>query len=201
VFAVGNLVRRYEEGDGDPYGRAVITAAMDASRFGHASPLPGALLVEAAGGYLTGAQRDRDVASWGDAALGWAAGMRGLKLVPDGSGYEVAGELDQHGRRTRQDQIGPRSLWDAVVAHPGTANDLESLAQAARDRGLYRHAAALWTAGQVSLDDLLAIGGLLGALGEAGESAAVAALLAREPAAHASPRRPDGRGQAADRAA
>jgi hypothetical protein len=37
---VGNLVRRYEEGDGDPFGRAVVSAAMDVRRFGHASPLP-----------------------------------------------------------------------------------------------------------------------------------------------------------------
>ena len=48
---------RYAGPGGDPYGQAVITAAMDATRLGHASPLPAALLQEAAVGYLTGPQR------------------------------------------------------------------------------------------------------------------------------------------------
>ena len=61
------------------------------------------------------------------------------------AGYQVADYLDQHGRRTRQDQLGPASLWDALTTHAASARDLTRLAQAARDRGLYRHAAALWT--------------------------------------------------------
>jgi hypothetical protein len=61
------------------------------------------------------------------------------------AGYQAADYLDQHGRRTRQDQLGPHSLWDALVAYASSASDLTRLAQAAQDRGLYRHAAALWT--------------------------------------------------------
>ncbi len=136
------------------------------------------------------------------------------------AGYQIGGYLDQHGRRTRQDQLGPASLWDALTAHAATASDLTRLGQAARDRGLYRHAAALWTtaatlgstgaagqliihlrrvspgdtgraarwgAGQVSLADPWAVAFLLlGALREAGAGAAVATLLARDPAGHAS---------------
>ena len=76
--------------------------------------------------------------------------MRALQPVPPPSGtgvagYQVADYLDQHGRRTRQDQLGPASLWDALTAHAASASDLTRLGQAARDRGLYRHAAALWT--------------------------------------------------------
>ena len=76
--------------------------------------------------------------------------MRALQPVPPPAGtgvasYQVADYLDQYGRRTRQDQLGPTSLWDALTAHATSASDLTRLGQAARDRGLYRHAAALWT--------------------------------------------------------
>ena len=128
---------------------------MDATRLGHASPLPAALLQEAAVGYLTGPQRTKDIASWRDTALAWATeelkgAVRALQPVPPPSGtgvvgYQVADYLDQHGRRTRQDQLGPASLWDALTTHAASASDLTRLGQAARDRGLYRHAAALWT--------------------------------------------------------
>ena len=46
---------------------------MDAPRLGHDSPLPAVLLVEAAVGYLTGAQRTKPIATWRDTALEWAA--------------------------------------------------------------------------------------------------------------------------------
>jgi hypothetical protein len=61
------------------------------------------------------------------------------------AGYQIADYLDQYGRRTRQDQLGPASLWDVLTAHAATASDLTRLGQGARDRGLYRHGAALWT--------------------------------------------------------
>ncbi len=44
------LVRRYGGPGGDPYGQAIITAAMDAARFGYAGPLPAALVQDAAAG-------------------------------------------------------------------------------------------------------------------------------------------------------
>jgi uncharacterized protein (DUF736 family) len=133
-------------------------------------------------------------------------------------GYQIADYLDQHGRRTRQDQLGPASLWDALATHAATSSDLTRLGQAARNRGLYRHAAALWTtatargsmeaatqliihlhevspadtprgaqwaASHVSLDDPLAVAGLLAALWEAGDSDA-ARTLADRAASHAS---------------
>jgi hypothetical protein len=65
--------------------------------------------------------------------------------VQDGPLYRLADYLDQHGRRTRQDQLGPPSLWDALTARTASASDLTRLGQGARDRGLYRHAAGLWT--------------------------------------------------------
>ncbi len=155
LAGVPGLLERYAGRGGNPYGQAIITAAMDATRLGHASPLPAALIQEAAVGYLTGPQRTKDIASWRDTALTWAAEeLRGtvqaLQPVPYVSGtgiagYQVADYLDHHGRRTRQDQLGPPPLWDALTAQAATASDLTRLGQAACDRGLYRHAAALWT--------------------------------------------------------
>ena len=93
-----------------------------------------------------------------EAGLAWACaggdgGVAGAQpAVPagEGAGYRLAGALDQHGRRTRQDQAGAAALWHALIAHAAGAGtgllDTTRLGQAARDRGLYRHAAALWTA-------------------------------------------------------
>ena len=155
LAGVPDLLDRYAGPGGDPYGQAIITAAMDATRLGHASPLSAALLQEAAVGYLTGPQRTNDITTWRDTALAWArkelkGAVRALQPVPPPSGtgvvgYQVADYLWQYGRRTRQDQLGPPSLWDALTAHAFSVSDLTRLGQAARDRGLYRHAAALWT--------------------------------------------------------
>ena len=155
LAGVPDLLRRYDGPGGDPYGQAVITAAMDATRLGYASPLPAALVQDAAVGYLTGPQRTKDIASWRDTALAWATGelkgaVRALQPVPPAAGtgvvgYQVADYLDQYGRRTRQEQLGPASLWDALTAHAASVSDLTRLGKAARGCGLYRHAAALWT--------------------------------------------------------
>jgi uncharacterized protein YidB (DUF937 family) len=145
-----DLLARYNGPGADPGGQAIITAAMDASRLGYAGPLPPALLRDAAVGYLADPHR----VSWADrwnTALAWATDGWALQPVPPVAGngtvgYRVAGYLDQHGRRTRADQLGPASLWDGLAAHVGGTSDLGRLAQAARDRGLHRHAARLWTA-------------------------------------------------------
>ena len=73
LAGVPDLLDRYAGPGGNPYGQAVITAAMDATRLGHASLLPAVLLQQAAVGYLTGPQRTANIASWHDTALEWAA--------------------------------------------------------------------------------------------------------------------------------
>jgi len=73
LAGVPELLDRYAGPGGDAYGQAIITAAMDATRLGHASPLLAALVQEAAVGYLTDLQRTKDIASWRDNALAWAA--------------------------------------------------------------------------------------------------------------------------------
>jgi hypothetical protein len=150
------LLRRYDGPGGDPYGQAIITAAMDAARLGCAGPLPAALVQDAAVGYLAGALAAADDPDRRTGALAWASAefdgaVRALEPAPAATdagpaGYRIAGYLDQHGRRARQDRLGPASLWDALAAAGAGAGDLTRVGQAARDRGLYRHAAALWTA-------------------------------------------------------
>ena len=149
-----DLLARYDGPGTDPCGQAIITAAMDASRLGHAGPLPAALLRDAAVGYLADPRPapSGHIGEW-DTALAWATDSGwALQPVPPAAagdgilGYRVVGYLDQHGRRTRADQPGPASLWDALATHIRSADDLGRLAQAAQDRGLYRHAATAWTA-------------------------------------------------------
>ena len=154
LAGVPDLLDRYAGLGGDPYGQAVITAAMDATRFGHSRPLPATLALDAAVGYLTDPQRTVPAARWRDAALLWAAAelngaVQAIRPVPPtvGTGivgYQVADYLDQHGHSTRLDKLGPLSLWDALTTYTSTASDLTRLGHAAEDRGLYRHAAALW---------------------------------------------------------
>ena len=97
LAGVPDLLDRYSgpaDGPYGPYGQAVITAAMDAVRLGHASLLPGALLQEAAVGYLTAEQRTWDIAGWRDGALDWASqelrgAVRALQPVPPERGPEL----------------------------------------------------------------------------------------------------------------
>jgi hypothetical protein len=199
LAGVPGLLERYA----DPDGRAVIAAAMDATRFGHAGPLTAALLRDAAGAEADGA------AGALEPVAGAGAGAAGYRLVD---------YLDQYGRRTRQDQAGSPALWDALAGHAdetGTG-DLNRLARSARNRGLYRHAAALWTsaaargstraatrlaahldrddaaraaawaAARVRLDDPWEVTRLLEALAAAAAGDAIRILLARDPGGQAS---------------
>ena len=140
--------------------RAVIDAAMDAARLGVRGTLPGAFLEAAAPGYLTDTEWELLPGDWLKQALDYTAkpakGVRG-PLTPvqprpgvqansgDGRAWQLADYLDQYGRRTRLDRLGPATLWNALATYTTNAADLTRLAQAARDRGLYRRASALWT--------------------------------------------------------
>lgn len=153
------LVDHYRQPTGPhgPYGRAVITAAMDARRLGHASSLPASFLRAAAPGYLTGEQRAAaDPATWFTGALAYArervkgvaaalepvAGPEGMGPVPDVLGLNDY--LDHHARTARRYDVPPASFWTAVRDHVTAAADFDALAEAAGRRGRFRIAAGLY---------------------------------------------------------
>jgi hypothetical protein len=114
LAGVPGLLRRYAGPGGDPQGRAVLTVAMDATRFGLAGPLPATLLEQAAVGYLSGgslvagpeggpgadqAGEPGGGLAWACAVLDGAVGpVRALKPVPaaEGAGYRLAGAHAGH---------------------------------------------------------------------------------------------------------
>ncbi|MFY1681643.1 tetratricopeptide repeat protein [Micromonospora sp. WMMD730] len=153
------LVDHYEQAiePHGPYGNAVITAAMDARRLGHTSPLPAELLKAAAPGYLTEQQRAAaDTDTWFDSALAYARQkVRGVAAAlepvatPNGIGalpdtYRLSDYLDNYARTTRLDVFPPGSFWTAVQDHAARAADLHSLANAAYSRARYRITADLY---------------------------------------------------------
>jgi hypothetical protein len=147
LAGVPDLLGRYAGPGGDPYGQAIIAAAMDAAQLGHASPLSAAFLQEAAVGYLIDPQRTKDIASWRDAALDWATkelkgAIRALQPVPSVSGtgiagYRAADYLIQYATRERRSALVPDSTWKAVLRYVRDPADAVRLADSASDRELY----------------------------------------------------------------
>lgn len=138
-----------------PYGKAVITAAVDARLHGVWTPLPDAFLEAAASGYCTKDQRAQAQPTWFEEALGYArqrikrvtsallpvAHPTGMGPLP---GVSILAEyLEQHGAALRWDQVPPAIFWDAALDHLG-GNDLERLALSAFSRGRFRLSRALY---------------------------------------------------------
>ncbi|MFB8766787.1 hypothetical protein VSQ78_03665 [Nocardiopsis alba] len=161
VLAAGpDLVDHYEQPAGEygVYGRALISAAMDAYRLGVANPLPLGFLEEAAPGYLTDTERADAAPDWFIGALAYARSLikdtaRPLQDVsrPTGMGAQpgvvrLTDFLQQHGRRTRITQCPPATFWEAAMAHMRDPSDLVLLAQAAEMRSRYDHSAQLYSA-------------------------------------------------------
>ncbi|MCT9105406.1 hypothetical protein N4G69_07150 [Streptomyces mirabilis] len=139
---------------------ALITAALDARRLGHHAPIPAALLADAADGALAPSHHSPDP-DWADHALhALSTGARldssrtdvrhtltSLTAVRPyagaPAGYDPAAFLDQHTRIRRADQLGAPSLWEALTTHTSDPDDLNRLADAAWDRGLYKQAIQL----------------------------------------------------------
>ena len=154
------LVDHYEQATEPqgPYGRAVISAAMDARRLGHTSPLSAAFLEAAAPGYLTDEQRAAaDPNTWfahavqyaGERVMGVARALEpvaqphAMGRLPDV--YNLNDYLDQHGRTERRYSAVPASLWEAFASH-ADRTDLTALALSAWHRGFMRDALRLHTA-------------------------------------------------------
>jgi hypothetical protein len=134
----------------DPYGKAVITAAVDARRLGVQAPLPDAFLKAAAIGYFTPRERGRAQPDWFSEALDYAQQpiklvTRALSPVPHPTGMgplaglsDLADYLEQHGAVERWDHVPPDSFWAEALNHLLSGDDLERLALNAFSRGRLR---------------------------------------------------------------
>jgi len=184
LAAAPQLVARWEGAETDaPYAWAVLTAALDAARFGARTPLSADFLRAAAPGYCTSRQQAEAPANWLEQALAYATEeLHGAvaALSPAGlgmgqvAGYTAADYLIQHASRERLYARLPASTWDAILAHVRDPADTAQLADSARSRllygcaiPLYRHAAdagdgnaaqelAYLLAGRGDLDELRA---------------------------------------------
>jgi hypothetical protein len=128
VMAAGpQLIYHWEHAPGEQcYGRALITAALDARRMGALAPATSAYLEAAAPGYLTAVQRATAPADWLDQALAYATrrlhgAASALTPVPAGmgqiAGYQVADYLHQHALLVRRTTHLPDAAWTALVNH------------------------------------------------------------------------------------
>ncbi|MEU9737431.1 hypothetical protein [Streptomyces sp. NPDC048002] len=161
------LLDRYEMARGAT--QALIHAAMDARRLGAGPHLPLAWLADAAPGYLTDSEYNTLSNDWLTRALDYVTtpcnGISGI-LTPVRTGglaegrnsrakparhstshitgphYLLADYLDQHGRRYRAEALPPIDFWTAASNHAHPA-DLNTLGDAAWNRGLYRDSAQL----------------------------------------------------------
>lgn len=147
------LVERYRHPDSadDRYATAILSAALDARRLGYQGLLTGALLADAAEGYLAAEDQVDVPEDWfgrglDRAARGDSHGITALipKRVSPGpgpaEGYDLHDYVDQQGRAARRSTPAPASLWQALVDHAEEHDDRARLATSAYDRLLYRYA-------------------------------------------------------------
>lgn len=156
VLAAGpQLINHWEEApDSQCYGKAVITAALDARRVGFRAPLTRDHLAMAAPGYLKSEQQATAPENWLDQALSYATErMRGaasaLRPVSTGmgniAGYTTADYLYQHALRVRRTDTLPDTAWRAMVEYH-QESDASRLADSARRRDRLHEAELLYRA-------------------------------------------------------
>ncbi|MFJ8444059.1 hypothetical protein [Kitasatospora griseola] len=158
------LLEAYLAGPGDHFTHqehALITAALDAHRlgprYGSGTPMSATLLAEAADGTLPARHRAA-VTDWaGPVLAALSSGCReddtrtdirrsltALNALRERAGdppvFVAADYLRQHIDHHRFEQPASAALWDALVRHTESTESLRELQNAARSRGLLRHA-------------------------------------------------------------
>jgi hypothetical protein len=153
---------------GGLYGKAVLTAAMDAARLADARETSAKFLEHAAWGYLSDEQRADAPGDWvgmalADATATLRGGLRALTPLQSGDQpkerrYRLSDILDQDGQRQRAEIIPPSAFF-AAARHSSSVT-ARRLGQAAAQRGLLRTAAVLYRASapsDVKAAELLAL--------------------------------------------
>jgi len=149
VLAAGpDLIDRWRHAP-DPYGRAIITAAIDAHRIRQAVPLSVDLLQAATLGYLTGPEVAAAPDGWFQRAVDYATELVKGAVAPltatattvgSVDGYLLADYLRQEGEAIRQHEWIPDQLWQACLDNRAAPEALRRLAFDARSRGRFRFA-------------------------------------------------------------
>ncbi len=150
------LVRRWDMGPDQWFTapeHAVLTAAAEARRLGHASAVPAALLKEAAAGFMDANSRATAGKEWFPEAIraltSAAHGPAPLIAeryepgVGDPDSYRPDDYLEQHIRRVRAHRAPPAEFW-ATAIWARTPDDLYALGRAAEQRRRYGCAAQLY---------------------------------------------------------
>ncbi|WP_329374619.1 hypothetical protein [Streptomyces sp. NBC_01483] len=107
---------------------AVLTAAAEARRLGHASAVPALLLREAAAGFMDSTARATAGKEWFPAAIGALAATEGGPApliaeryepgVGEPDSYRPDDYLEQHIRRVRAHRAPPAEFWSGALG-PG----------------------------------------------------------------------------------
>ncbi|WP_432177125.1 AAA family ATPase [Streptomyces sp. Tue6028] len=147
------LLERYRTAP--PAVRAVISAAMDASRLGGVTLLAREFLETAAEGYLSDDAYDALGEGWLRDALAYtqqpSKGVRGLlsrvRARPGASGpggLRLSDYMDHIGRTERRFSAPPASFWRAAHSHLSEAHLVRALGRAAESRWRDAEAAGLY---------------------------------------------------------
>ncbi|MGQ4388891.1 hypothetical protein [Streptomyces sp. SAS_270] len=150
------LVRRWEMGPDQWFTapeHAVLTAAAEARRLGHASAVPKLLLRETAAGFMDSTARATAGEEWFPAAIGALTTTEGGPApliaeryepgVGEPDSYRPDDYLEQHIRRVRAHRAPPAAFWSwALWAR--TADDVYALGRAAEQRRRYAGAGPLY---------------------------------------------------------
>ncbi|GAA0458878.1 hypothetical protein [Streptomyces olivaceiscleroticus] len=177
LAATPELIQRWEQAN-DPYGKAVLTAAVYARCCGYQEPLPPDLLQTLAEACLSQGQRATAGPEWFASAVAWATDpVRGsvAPLVPEAAevdqldGYRVTDILvhrAQHRPRTTPSPV-PDELWEVLIDH-APPKACTSIARAAQSVGRSALAERAYKRG-ADVGDPDAVSGLLFVLLEQAE--------------------------------
>ncbi|MEV6302420.1 hypothetical protein AB0M02_23600 [Actinoplanes sp. NPDC051861] len=161
VLAAGpELVRRWEQAS-DPYGKALITVAVDARLIGISGTVPLSALVAAVPAYLTNAERATAPPGWIDRAvayataplLGAAAALSPVagESMGEVAGYQIADYLFQHAVGARHRRAVPDTTFLALASLDTTATlgrVAEALGRLSLAEPLYRRSGVAYALAQ-----------------------------------------------------